>query len=452
MLEPVIKTLLQFKEKELAIEVLDAFEKRAWSAEEYNILAKLYFDMKEYIKSAQCGEKVLVLSNNEDMTYCAVNNLINVYNHANEPEIAMRYINQCEQVNPNDIDILLEKSYSHFLLNEKDKAESILHEVYNNNTLTEDHKGKIRFNLGTYYMYKDKFQEGLRAFLIDGKALNTWKNNSLPYEYWDGSQDISGRAIILMAEAGIGDEVVNIRFMKHLEERGAQPIWYTERKDLAEVFNRNLFYTITSLDQLPKDIQPLWTYSMQVPIHLNLQYEDLYTNPYLQADNEYIDKWELPFAKPTIGLRWQGNPDYDQDLHRGIPLRKICQAINHLDAELISLQRDSGVEEGDELGYLTDYSDDLKTWDDTMGLINNLEVVVTSCTSIAHMSAAMGKRTFVFVPISSYYTWCHSMEKSPWYGDNVTLLRQVKPRDWTEPIQQLKEHLTGYINRPKGML
>jgi ADP-heptose:LPS heptosyltransferase len=68
----------------------------------------------------------------------------------------------------------------------------------------------------------------------------------------------------------------------------------------------------------------------------------------------------------------------------------------------------------------------------------NLDLIITSCTSIAHFAAAMGKRTIVIVPISCYYTWCNPTKKSPWYGDNLTVLYQEKPRSWKEPLLELE--------------
>jgi len=55
------------------------------------------------------------------------------------------------------------------------------------------------------------------------------------------------------------------------------------------------------------------------------------------------------------------------------------------------------------------------------------------------MAAALGKRTILLSPISSYYTWTHNQPQTPWYGDNLTVLRQVKPRSWKEPIEQLTQ-------------
>jgi hypothetical protein len=72
-----------------------------------------------------------------------------------------------------------------------------------------------------------------------------------------------------------------------------------------------------------------------------------------------------------------------------------------------------------------------------------LDLVITSCTSVAHAAAAMGKETIVITPISAYYVWCHTMEQSPWYGEHVKLLRQEKPRSWKEPLNKLTEYVNG---------
>ena len=70
-----------------------------------------------------------------------------------------------------------------------------------------------------------------------------------------------------------------------------------------------------------------------------------------------------------------------------------------------------------------------------------MDLVITSCTSIAHIAASQGKEVCVFVPIMEYYVWTSSTGKSWWYGDNVNLFRQKKPRNWNEPLKQFGEFL-----------
>ena len=112
-----------------------------------------------------------------------------------------------------------------------------------------------------------------------------------------------------------------------------------------------------------------------------------------------------------------------------------------MDAEFISLQRDTGLDQLPDFPSLVDNANNMPTLMDTLSIINNCDIIVTSCTSIAHMSAALGKRTIVLTPISAYYTWAFPGDKCPWYGDNLTLLRQEKPRDWKIPLRGLKNLL-----------
>lgn len=437
MLEELVLSLDQMGEKPAAVTLLDALARNSTMFQQYDDVAKCYFKIKEYEKALKYAE--LALSSLPGNNYAAKYNVINVANHANYPERAMTLIKQLEIINPNDLDVKLEKAFSFFLLNQKDKAEAILREELENPKHDEKTKTKIRFNLGTYELLRDEFQSGLRKFLFEGRKLEYWKKPSLPFKFWEGEIK-EGKTIVIRAEAGIGDEFINVRFMKHLKERGMNPIWFSERKDIASIFNRNGFKTVTDVRDI-KDKDVYWTHSMDLPVYLNLQYEDLWYGPYLKPNKErhvISDIFPKGKTRPRIGLRWQGNPGYDQDLHRSIPLVEMYDQVVTTNADLFSLQRDTGLEE---IGTLSifDLSKDMITFDDTLNIIDELDIVITSCTSVAHAAAAMGKRTIVITPISAYYTWCHSMKQSPWYGDHVTILRQQRPRVWDEPLAELKE-------------
>lgn len=458
-LESFVMMLDQMNRKDLAIEVLEEFGKRSKFFDQFDNLAKCFFKLKVYDQAIKHGEMAVTVAGNSPQLYSARFNLINVYNHANYPEKAMRYIRHCESVIPYDVDIVLEKSYSQFLLNNKTEAEKLLQETLDKNPdLSDEYKTKIKFNLGTYYLYKDQFQKGLRLFLEEGANLKIWntesifaRNNNLHFENlnekiraskfikWDGSPK-PGAPVIVHAEAGIGDEIINFRFMDKIKELGMRPYWYnsyTERQDLLSVFRRHGHNVISNLREIKDDVV-YYAQSMHIPIAMNLEYKDLWSGPYLKADHKYVEKWKhIRKHKPAIGIRWQGNPFYDHDLHRSFPLGSVLDLFDGKNVDLYSLQKDNGLEELD--NRIIDLSQELQSWEDTLACIENLDYVITSCTSVAHASAALGKKTFILIPISAYYVWSHSTKQSPWYGDHVTLLRQQKPRRWDEPIEQLRK-------------
>jgi ADP-heptose:LPS heptosyltransferase len=128
-------------------------------------------------------------------------------------------------------------------------------------------------------------------------------------------------------------------------------------------------------------------------------------------------------------------------------LKQIYNILKDVKAEFYSLQKHDGIEELPDFPGLINVEDKLETLEDTMALINNLDLVITSCTSIAHLAASQGKEVIVMVPISAYYLWCQVGNKTHWYGDNVTLVKQKSPRNWNEAMSELKEVLTkkGYL-------
>lgn len=445
MLVDLVVSLDCLGEKTAAVTLLDALSKHSHSFEQFDELAKSYFKIKEYYKAYRLAEKTLSLYAGHN-SYAVKYNVLNTANHANYPERALSLIQQLELVNPDDLDLQMEKAFSLFLLNRKDEAEHILRRELDNPACSEETRTKISFNLGTYELLKDEFQSGLQKFLFEGRKMNIWKKPELPCERWNGAIELE-KTIYIRAEAGIGDEFINVRFMQHLKDVGMKPIWYTERADIASIFNRCGFDAITSIAQLNLDDNPVWVHSMDLPVYLNLQYGDLWYGPYLFADSNIRIDAIKNSSKPKIGLRFQGNPSYDQDLHRSIPFSELFEAVQHIDADFYSLQRDNGLEElepyKDKIVRLDQHMD---SYENTLAMIRDMDIVITSCTSIGHASAAMGKRTIVITPISAYYTWCHSTAQSPWYGNNLTILRQEKPRSWNEPLAQLKKVLNAEYN------
>jgi hypothetical protein len=105
-------------------------------------------------------------------------------------------------------------------------------------------------------------------------------------------------------------------------------------------------------------------------------------------------------------------------------------------SDCVSLQRDEGTDLKPSWMSQADVSD----WNETRKSISQCEKVITSCTSVAHLSAAMGIETWIVVPILSYYLWALPVNKSPYYN-SVTIYRQENYGDWSAPFEQIKEKL-----------
>ena len=125
-LELVTKTLYSFDEKELTSQVLDAFGKRAQTFEQYNDVAKIFFEIKDFSNAIIYGEKALKNTRTKEEKYTTTKNLINAYNQSNHPEKALTQISKIKSQNPQDTELLLEETFSYSAINQKEKAEKLL--------------------------------------------------------------------------------------------------------------------------------------------------------------------------------------------------------------------------------------------------------------------------------------------------------------------------------------
>ena len=90
-----------------------------------------------------------------------------------------------------------------------------------------------------------------------------------------------------------------------------------------------------------------------------------------------------------------------------------------------------------------DYKND---FDSLISLIMNCDAVVTSSNVTAHFSGALGKKTFLLVPINALWYWQERKNKSIWYP-NVYIYRQNEFNNWDYPINKLKSDLVDLFKK-----
>ena len=230
--------LKQFDEAKIVLDLLKPYANDIRSIDQ---LGKLYADIREFNDTLELAHKIYSLAETTEGKFDARVNIIRAYLNLNMPKEALIYININERVNPHDHPNQMDKAMAYFLLDDKVQGEQILRKI-----LTEPHTDdvnfRVNFNLGTYDLRNGNFKEGLRHVLLDGRKLNIWHEFKFPKDQlWEGSP-VQGKTIVLCAEGGIGDEIISVRFMQHFKDVGMTPIWMTDRKDIAEIFNQKVGY------------------------------------------------------------------------------------------------------------------------------------------------------------------------------------------------------------------
>jgi len=415
-----------------AKKVLDIMKPYAVTLEQIDAVGKLYAEIREFRDTLELALKAFDIAENEDQRLTLCTNIVRAYLNLNEPYRAREYIDIILKHDPSDHPTRMDQAMVHFLLNEKPTGEQILRKILTE-PRTQDIDHRVKFNLGTYNLSNGNFKEGLRGVLLDGRKLNIWHKFTLPIEnMWEGGDIEKGRTILLCAEGGIGDEIISVRFMKHFMKMEVRCIWYTNREDLASIFRRNGFDVITNLNQYKSDW--LWCYSMPTPSYLDLTPDDLWNGPYIKP----LRNKEILPGKLKIGLKCSGNPKYDQDLHRSIPAKETIDCLPK-DAIIYSFHIDEDINDP----RIVSLKDKIKTWDDTFDYIDQMDIIVSSCTSLIHAAGVMEKKSVVLVPILNYYTWAEPKRTTKWYSPNMTILRQQEYDNWNAPLIELKAYFNN---------
>lgn len=279
----------------------------------------------------------------------------------------------------------------------------------------EPHDARVDFNLGWFKMREGKFQEAM-ALLVRGRQVRNWGSwwldPGLPR--WSGG-DPRGKKILFVCEAGLGDEIIAVRFARLLAERGVS-VDVSCHPSLATLFSRVVgVRRIVGRDEMKNREWDFWIPGQDAPFLLLLSETDLFRGPYLRPHPIFVEKWRDRLRKKKrfrVGLRWQGNPDFEHELKRTLPAEELFR-LGRLPIELISLQRDVGAEKARGVSHVMDLSNDLKSWEDTAAAVSQLDLVISSCTSTAHLAAALGTPVWILVPQCCYYMWALPGERTP---------------------------------------
>jgi len=428
----VIEFLNNVDELATANTLLNTFEKYAADISQYDELGRCYEKIKQYNNALRMINKCSALAKDPVQMFNIRANLAKVYNHLNEPFKSITQSKLNIEVDPTDYDSKMELSFSYYLCGDIQKSYDIQRDLLQIPDLPLEIKKRIIFNMSTFEMENGNFKGGMYKMVYGGKEIGIWKSPKRPYEKWQGN-DIS-KTLLVFAEAGIGDEFINIRFMRELTKRNIKHHYVGFRKDLVELFKDNGYNAI-----LESDLDPLEDYvycdAMTIPVLLNIDETQLWESPYLAAKSEYIEKWKKLLPEKFLTIKYSGNPFYDHDLHRSLPIQELLSSLSSLNIPIISLQI-----ENKEVELVTP---DIQSWDDTLAIQHLALYNITSCTSTAHSASASGAKCAVISPICRYYPWVSLSTDytSPWYGKTTKIFPQIEWRDWSGPFTLLKKEL-----------
>ena len=276
------------------------------------------------------------------------------------------------------------------------------------------------------------------------KGVNYEKPRTFQQPLWDGS-DLTGKTILLHTEQGYGDTIHFVRYALILAEKRARVI-----VECQPLLVRLLSIQSGIHQAIPRGAA-LPEFDVHAPI-LGLPYICGTTLESIPASIPYIfppTVCSLRIDKPPgkdlqVGIVWAGSRTHDNDNNRSCDIALFKQLMDVPGVAWFSMQKGGPEEEIERLGdyrtRLKDVGAVIKDFADTAAAINQMDIIITVDTAVAHLAGAMGKPVWVLLPFVPDWRWMMERTDSPWYP-TMRLFRQNKPGDWEEVFEKVRKRL-----------
>ena len=316
---------------------------------------------------------------------------------------------------------------------------------------TQDIWLRHTYNRGWFLAWEGKYKEAGEA-LESGRIIETYGSPRLQTDapiYNPNEHDIKGKSIIISLEGGYGDEIIHSRWATSYKNLGAKHVYLAAAPEFIDIFSRiegvDKVILRTAADTVEHDY---WIPAFSAGYVAGHDFDNFPNEPYLSPSPEYVNKWKsiINSEKIKVGIRWAGSPLFEQQNYRVFPEKFLLNLSNYSELQIYSLQRDDNLIELP--NEIIDLNEQLVDWEDTMAAIENLDIVITACTSVAHMAAAMGKETWIITPVLCYHTWAYKTPEnrgSPYYK-NIRLFRQKIAGQWKPPFELLYKEIEEKFN------
>ena len=295
--------------------------------------------------------------------------------------------------------------------------------------LEEPDNLRATYNRGWYLHNQGKILDAYKA-MDEGRKVGVFGNSApnVPTGEWDG---VSKGVVLLNLEGGLGDQIHQVRYAKEIASRGCEVIVACSGQLMELLRKVEGVSTIIQHEAAFGVFHDFWVAGMSAIVPLGLELNDLSGKPYIHREG--VERT----AKKRIGLRWQAGTQFEHEHNKTFPYELMFEAVKGVDAEFISLQRDEGADARP--SWVKEVS--LNTWGDTKTAIDSCDLVISACTSVSHLSAAMGVETWVITPVLPYFLYSMMRaDRTPYYND-MKLFRQEEFGKWEAPFNLIKKRL-----------
>ena len=272
---------------------------------------------------------------------------------------------------------------------------------------------------------------------------------------WQG-EPLAGKRLLVWTEQGLGDCVMMMRYLPQLKGRGAQRVIVYCAAPLVR-----LMRATAGVDEVISQDDPLIEGSfdrhcplMSLPHLCETRLETVPREvPYVRVAADLQRTWAARLeavARPRVGLVWAGAKRTLTEARRSTRLQAFAPLLDAGGVQFVSLQKNEDARQLEFAQWpLFDAMDECGDLLETAALIEQLDLVISIDTSVAHLAGALGKPVWLLTRGDSAWQWLLGREDSPWYP-TMRIFRQPPGGNWHDLMtdvaarfKTMRMHLTG---------
>ncbi|MGJ4946964.1 tetratricopeptide repeat protein [Bradyrhizobium sp. HKCCYLS20291] len=405
--------------------------------------ARCFADLKRYDDYLADAERAQALAPGDPIT---CNNVGDALVRLGRSAEALRWFDQALAARPDFVEVLLNKGFA--LLQSLRFEEAA--EVYRRILVVEPGNAKAEWQLAHVELQCGDFASGW------AHREARWNVPGFSPEYprfvqpkWLGKEDIAGKTILIEEDEGFGDNIQFARYLPMVAARGAKVILVVRealRPLMAGV--QGVSQCLTFAPDLQRPAFDMHCPIMSLPLAFGTTLDSIPPANYLPPlPADRIAAWEQRLGahdRLRVGLVWAGNPHQANDGNRSMPLSTLLPLLD-VDADFISLQKELRPADNALLAQqsrIRDLTTELTNFAETAALMSCLDVVVTVCTSAAHLAATVGRPTWIMLPHLADWRWLRDRDDSPWYP-SARLFRQDASRRFEPVVARVRDELAA---------
>lgn len=338
-----------------------------------------------------------------------------------------------------------------------------MHQPYSNRGVAYLAQGDVRRAMASYQKaialkpdFVDAHWNRSLAWLVTGNYEQGWPEHEWRWKLkkyyrrrfsqplWEGER-FEGKRLLIFVEQGLGDTMHFARYLPMVKALGGTVI--LEVQPPVET----LMKVAPGVDEVVLQNKTLPEFDLQVPMIclpriFKTKIETIPSViPYLNRPS--VEKpllWEKT-DRPRIGFVWAGSPVHDNDRNRSCPLEKLIPLFENQSKSWVSFQKGPATEKLSTLSpdfQVEDWGSRFRDFVDTAWALDEIDLLITVDTSVAHLAGAFGKKTWLILPFNPDWRWMLDREDSPWYP-SFRIFRQDRTRRWETVVEQMKEALSN---------